>query len=279
VPTLNAAATLRCTLESLRTLVDTNCRVIVVDGGSVDATLGIAEAFPCTTLATAGSMYEALNAGFARAESEWLTWINGDDLLYADSTLLRLSKAGASDDVLYGPVDFIDSSGRFIHCWQSAPPHDLLTLYKAGYSPLLQQGTLFRSTVFNTLGGFNTTYSLVADADYWWRGLEHGLSFRHARFSTVAAFRMHEKQLSQTFPEQMKVEHHRMWQAHAATGATWQSRSAFVRWRLANIRNYAVRILRRTNLVGAPGFARSYEVPRTKVASSRKGSGRHIPGS
>jgi glycosyltransferase involved in cell wall biosynthesis len=256
-----------------------HARVIIVDGGSVDATLGIAEAFPCTMLATAGSMYDALNAGFTHAESEWLTWINADDLLYADSTLLRLSKAGASDDVLYGPVDFIDASGRFIHCWQSAPPDDLLSLYKAGYSPLLQQGTLFRSAVFNTLGGFNTTYSLVADADYWWRGLEHGLSFRLTRHSTVAAFRMHGKQLSQTFPEKMKADHRRMWRAHAATGATWQSRYAFMRWRLANAGNYAVRFLRRANLVGAPGCARSYDVPRTEVESSGNSSARHSPGS
>jgi glycosyltransferase involved in cell wall biosynthesis len=270
VPTLNAAATLPVALEALRPLVAANCSVIIVDGGSVDATRVIAEGFPCTLLTSPGSMYAALNAGFAHAGTEWLTWINADDLLYADSILRRISQARANEDVLYGPVDFIDSAGRFIHCWRSAAPQDLLTLYRAGYSPLLQQGTLFRRKAFEIVGGFNTTYSLVADADYWWRALEHGITFRDAPFSSVAAFRMHSKQLSQKFAAEMKAEHRRMHLDHPLNGATWRSRFAFVRWRLANSGNYAVRFLRRANLVGSPGCAGSYDVPYTPTPPSSR---------
>ena len=269
MPTLNAAATLRWTLESLRPLVDNDCRLIIVDGGSADGTLAIAEAFPCTLLTTPGTMYQALNHGFTHARADWLTWINADDLLYSDSVLRRLAIARASDDVLYGPVDFIDSAGRFVHCWQSAAPHDLLALYQAGYSPLLQQGTLFRRTVFETLGGFNARYTLVADADFWWRAVEGDVRFRDCMQSSVAAFRLHEKQLSQAFREEMKAEHRRMWNDHSRRGPTWRSRAAFMRWRLANAGNYAVRFLRRANLVGTAGCAGSYDIPTVEVDPSR----------
>jgi glycosyltransferase involved in cell wall biosynthesis len=263
VPTLNAAATLRLTLESLRPLVEKGCRVLVVDGGSTDATRAIAEAFPCTLLTCAGSMYHAINAGFAHADADaaWLTWINADDLLYADTALSRIADADGRDDVLYGPVDFIDSAGRFLHCWQSAAPRDLLVLYRAGYSPLLQQGTLFRREAHEKVVAFDTHYSLVADADYWWRALEIGLRFRHAPRRSVAAFRLHAEQQSFRHRERMQGEHAAMVAAHGASISRGRAVAPLCRWRYANATNYAVRCLRQATIRGRSSFVRSYDIP------------------
>lgn len=261
VPTLDAAATLRCTLESLRPLVDDGCRIVVVDGGSVDETVAIANSFPCTLLTAPGSMYEAINVGFAHADAEWLTWINADDLLYADTAMTRMSEARAEDDILYGPVDFIDSAGRFLHCWQSAAPRHLLALYRGGYSPLLQQGTLFRRSVHAALGGFDTRYTLVADADYWWRALERGLRFRQASSRSVAAFRLHARQQSFRHHERMRSEHDAMVAAHGRSTSRALAIAALWRWRCANATNYVVRCLRQANIRGRSGCVRSYDIP------------------
>jgi glycosyltransferase involved in cell wall biosynthesis len=236
--------------------------VVVVDGGSTDATTEIAErrGVRIEELRSPG-LYAALNAGFAVVKGAWLTWINADDLLYASTAAARLEQPDDAD-VLYGPVDFIDSDGRFVHCWTSASPADMLRLYQAGYSPLLQQGTLFRRQVFEQLGGFDETYHFVGDADFWWRALEAGNSFRACAHPPVAAFRLHTGQLSHRYAGPMRAEHDRMVAAHGGRRLSLRSWLALCRLRGRNLPSYCVRCLRRWDLEGHVRPVTSYDIPR-----------------
>jgi len=260
VPTLDAAATIDATLDSVRQAIDLGARIVVVDGGSADDTGDRAHRHGCDVLSHPGNMYDAINAGCRSVDSEWLTWINADDLLYADGIADRLAEA-ADADVLYGAVDFIDASGRFLHCWLSAAPRDLLALYRAGYSPLLQQGAIFRRQIFEAVGGFDPGYRFVGDADFWWRCLERGGRFRRQEAPSVAAFRLHHGQASQRHAKAMHGEHLRMVNAHGARPLPWSALPAAARFRLGNTANYLVRFMRRANLSGRPSLARSYDVP------------------
>jgi len=96
--------------------------------------------------------------------------------VYADALVARVRDDGAAD-VVYGKVDFIDREGRFVHCWRYPRSPGLLTLYRAGYSPVLQPRVLFRRFVFDTLGGFDETLGFVGDADFWCRALENRCQF------------------------------------------------------------------------------------------------------
>jgi len=261
VPTLNAAVTLRATLLSLRAAVTEGAEILLVDGGSTDDTVAIAESEGVAVVSTAGNMYAAVNAGFRRVRGEWLTWINADDLLYADRLGPRVRSA-AGADVLYGPVDFIDPAGRFVHAWTSAAATDLLPLYRAGYSPLLQQGTLFRRSVFERMHGFDESYRFVADADFWWRALEAGVVFRRATHPPVGAFRLHAGQLSQRFAREMRAEHDRMVAGHGGRRRTLRSWLGLLRLRGVNLSSYAIRFLRRGVLEGWPRMPGSYDVVR-----------------
>jgi len=262
IPTLNAAETVSATIESLRPALAAGAQIIVVDGGSTDGTLAIVDNQSLRVEHCPSGLYASLNVGFRLLSTEWLTWINADDLLYSDRLALRIERAAGSS-VIYGPVDFIDEAGRFIHSWTSAAPTNLLALFRAGYSPLLQQGTLFRSDVFAKIGGFDESYRLVGDADFWWRALEAGYAFSRTTHPTVAAFRLHVGQLTQRHAKAMHREHLQMVSRHGGRTRTLRSWLALCRFRAGNITSYAIRGLRRRDLEGAVRLPGSYEVVKT----------------
>jgi glycosyltransferase involved in cell wall biosynthesis len=260
IPTLNACAYLRSCLATLELARRLGATVIVVDGGSSDDTVAIAREHGVQVVTAAGSMYAALNAGFHVTEEPWLTWINADDILFCDQLPSRL-RATRDADVSYGRVDFIDTQGRFIHSWLSAAPRALGRLYQSGYSPLLQQGTLFRRKVFERLGGFNESYRFVGDADFWWRAVTAGFVFTRSHHPPVAAFRIHSGQLSATYAGEMNQEH---WRMVAGNGGRCRafSLAALALWRLENLGAYGIRFLRRSQLDGTMYSAASYDIPR-----------------
>jgi glycosyltransferase involved in cell wall biosynthesis len=260
IPTLNAAAFLEHALVSLEPLRSAGAKVIVVDGGSRDQTCEIAERWAVPVLqCRREGMYAALNEGFAAVDGQWLTWLNSDDVLYPSTTIDRL-KAANHADIHYGAVDFIDPDGRFVHSWQSAPSPWLGSLFRAGCSPLLQQGTFFRRRVFEKLGGFVETYRFVADADFWWRAIEQGFQFERLRSPTVAGFRLHRGQLSQRHETAMQAEHLQMARQHGVTRAMRWWSPAVLRFRFSNSRRYMLRALRSADLEGRLRLTRSYQV-------------------
>jgi len=260
VPTLNAGATIAATLQSLGAALRAGAEVIVVDGGSTDDTLEQVDREGMPHVSCPGNMYDAINEGCGRLATPWLTWLNADDVLFGNSICRRVAAAHPHDDVVYGLVDFLDEEGRFLHCWRSAAPRDLLRLYRSGYSPLLQQGTAFRRHVFGRLEGFRSDYRLVADADFWWRALEAGAVFREMAGPPAAGFRIHAGQLSQVNAPAMRKEHLRMVHDHGAVPGRWSGLAAALRFRGRNAVNYLVRLCRRRALAGAWSLARSYDV-------------------
>lgn len=243
VPARNAAATIGTTLSALHAVCSVKVDVVVVDGESSDETAGIAIAMGArvTRLPPRG-IYDAVNYGLEIATGEWLTYINADDILYADVLANRIHQA-AGNHVAYGPVDFIDEAGRHLHRWHSACPGHLLSLYRAGMSPLLQQGTLFRRDVFEQLKGFDTRWRLVADADFWFRAIERGFRFQRTTTKSVAAFRMHAGQLGRLRASDSATEHAAMTNSHGRR-RSWPGKLAAVAWRTGNWRSYAQRLSR-----------------------------------
>lgn len=260
VPTLNAGTTLAATLLSLEPGRRDGMHVCIVDGGSTDDTLSLAAGQGVPVIHRAGGLYAALNAGFREAHTPWLTWINADDLLHTRSISARLGSA-ATADVAYGLVDYIDATGRFVHAWRSGDARDLLPLYRAGYSPLLQQGTLFRRALYDRVGGFDESFRLVGDADFWWRCLDAGAHFVEQPGPSVASFRLHPGQLSQRHKADMLTEHAEMVRRHGCAPGFWSGFAAACRFRVRNWSRYAVRCLRRRDFGGGLTVPGSYDLP------------------
>jgi glycosyltransferase involved in cell wall biosynthesis len=262
VPTFNSAATIGATLESLRPTLDFS-EVVVVDSGSTDGTSQIVQAFGCEMrYEPPGNMYGAINTGLQDAATDWVTYINGDDLLYARMTRRRIERADPSCDLLYGAVDFIDEDGRFLRSWRPAREQSLGSLYRAGYSPMLQQGSLIRRELYSKLGGFSTQYRYVSDADFWIKAIGAGAHFcRESGCTSVAAFRLHTAQASQQHIIDMRREHEEMYRAHGSCLSKLSVMRPMLRWRLENMGSYVERWLRSVRLGIRPVFCRSYDLP------------------
>lgn len=86
IPTLNAEARLSQCLEALvRPTVDGLIKeVIVVDGGSADATLAIADAFGACILTARQGRGAQLRAGATAARGAWLLFLHADTALEPD---------------------------------------------------------------------------------------------------------------------------------------------------------------------------------------------------
>jgi glycosyltransferase involved in cell wall biosynthesis len=258
VPTLNCAAFLSDTLNSLARIPQVS-HVVIADSGSTDGTLEIAAKANVEILRNAPpGLYPAINFGMRQLSTSWVTYINGDDILHPTG-IAALHMSRADSDVLYGPVDFITAEGVFLHTWHSARPRDVLPLFRAGLSPVLQQGTLFRRTLFTALDGFCESWKLVSDADFWWRAAEHGARFHRITSPPVASFRIHGGQLSQRHKTVMLQEHLQMAATHgppARALAGWWART---RYRSARWRSYLVRYLRRADIDGGCRLTGSYD--------------------
>jgi rSAM/selenodomain-associated transferase 2 len=97
IPTLNAAATLAGTLEALREGALPG-EIIVVDGGSSDATLAVAKSTGARILTAPRGRGSQLAAGAAAASGEWLLFLHADCRLqpgWAEALRAFMSAPGA----------------------------------------------------------------------------------------------------------------------------------------------------------------------------------------
>ncbi|MFP5245414.1 MAG: glycosyltransferase [Thermoanaerobaculia bacterium] len=243
IPTLNGAATLEWTLLSLRNQQEVDVKIIVVDSGSTDDTLAICHRWNIETrFAERGNMYRAVNEGLRDAQTQWITYLNSDDLVYPTTyrDLLALAEREKAD-VAYGDFDFIDAEGRYLYSLQMADPSSLDALFRIPLQGLPQPGTIFTRALFEKLGGFSTDYRLISDADFFFRALRAGAKFVRLP-KPVCAFRMHANQQTVTRAAEMRAEALRLREAAGGrTPRTWMSLAG---WRLRNFPNYALRFLR-----------------------------------
>ncbi|MEW4982433.1 MAG: TIGR04283 family arsenosugar biosynthesis glycosyltransferase [Cycloclasticus sp.] len=97
IPTLNEAKVLPFTLQSLQALRKHNVEVIIVDGGSDDDTLAIAEQFADIVISSKVGRARQLNKGAKAARSDLLLFLHADTQLPINALeLLNNSARGFS---------------------------------------------------------------------------------------------------------------------------------------------------------------------------------------
>lgn len=153
IPTLNEATHLPATLATV--LVDnpaTRVEVIVVDGGSQDATVAIAQAAGAQVISSPPGRCHQLNAGVAAATGHWLLFLHADTRLppaYAAHLRQTLAQpgvvAGAFELAIDGPgqgLRWVEWGVRQRSRWLQQPYGD--------------QGLFMARATFNAVGGFPT---------------------------------------------------------------------------------------------------------------------------
>ncbi|MDR9468957.1 TIGR04283 family arsenosugar biosynthesis glycosyltransferase, partial [Marinospirillum sp.] len=93
IPALNEAGQLPELLAGLQGLRDKGCELILVDGGSQDATCALAEGQVDQLLSSDPGRAQQMNLGAKAAQSEWLFFLHADTRLTpaAQDCLLRLA--------------------------------------------------------------------------------------------------------------------------------------------------------------------------------------------
>ncbi len=160
IPTLNAATSLRDTLDACRAL---NAEIIICDGGSQDHTCDIAISSGAIVVTSDPNRGEQLASGAAAASGEWLLFLHADsvpengwhefinDFINAKGTKFR---AGVFQFKLDDPT----KQARRIEWWANLRTRILRLPYG-------DQGLLISRAYYEGLGGFRPL-PLMEDVDF-----------------------------------------------------------------------------------------------------------------
>ncbi len=199
MPSFNQGPYIEAAIRSVLLQGYPDLELIVIDGGSTDATVAAIEKYRrhLTYSASAPDRgpADALNRGFARATGEILAFLNADDLLLPDAltTVAREWSAGPATDVLYGHGHLIDAAGaRGVPIFSDRWNPEWFTL---GYCTIVQPAAFFRRTTFERTPGFDTTLRTAWDLSLWADLLLAGGTYRMVdRF--LAAVRLHPESIT-----------------------------------------------------------------------------------
>jgi hypothetical protein len=187
IPTLNNEATLAATLESLiPAAVEGLVReVIVVDGGSTDATVTIADGFGATVLTAGPARSNRLIAGAQQAKGSWLLFLEPECNLQ-DGWTREAEKFAAQVDVDQHSASAATFRYALDDRTWAARTAELAVWLSSGVFGIVhsQQGLLISRALYAEIGGFNPLDRLE------YADLGHRLgSKRRTRLRTVALSR------------------------------------------------------------------------------------------
>lgn len=213
VPSFNQAAFLEKALVSIFGQGIEGIDVLVMDGGSNDASLDVimkySQVLSYWQSQPDGGQTAALNAGIARAEGDIICWLNSDDM-YAPGSLKVVAQRFNREpelDLLVGDRAYINEASQIIG-WESRPTYDPLTM---GYS-IWSEAAFFKKSLWERLGGFDESLNCVMDIDFFLRAVKVANYKRVRRI--LGYFRLQENQKTQSLSEQCKEEGERIWGLH-----------------------------------------------------------------
>ncbi len=119
--TYNAEATIEPTLRSIGQQTCKLYEHLVIDGASTDSTLQIVNraANELTTIVSEPDkgLYDAMNKGLARAQGDYVIFLNAGDSFHSPDTLQLIADAAMDHDypgIIYGQTDIVDANRRRI---------------------------------------------------------------------------------------------------------------------------------------------------------------------
>lgn len=197
VPSLGQGPFLERTLASIRAQRDVDAELVVVDGGSTDATVDVlerwADRIDVLIVEPDDGQADAIAKGLDRSSAPLVTWLNADDAYAGPAALCTLASwldRRPDVDLVYGRRVWIDGSGSFqrLERWQ---PFDHATFRIACYLP--QECALFRRDAYARVGGLDRSMAFAIDYDLWLRMLDAGSYFLSIP-EVTGLFRVHEAQ-------------------------------------------------------------------------------------
>ena len=170
IPTYNSESSLKETLDSVLEQSFTDLEIILMDGGSKDITIAIAESYNDSRIKIYSEpdkgVYDAMNKGILKANGEWLYFIGSDDYLHAADVLQKVydQLQKIKNHVLYGNVIIKGDAG-----WAKDGQiyNGKYTLQRLLRGNICHQAIFYRRSflIENNLI-YNLNYPIVADWDF-----------------------------------------------------------------------------------------------------------------
>ena len=128
----NAGKVLEDTIQSVICQTYRNMEYIIVDGGSTDHTLEVANKYRDRISKIISEpdkgLYDAMNKGIRLATGDYLCFLNAGDELHENETLQKMVhtlNANHLPDVIYGETAIVDEQGHFLHMRRLSAPQQL----------------------------------------------------------------------------------------------------------------------------------------------------------
>ena len=212
-PCLNARATLREALDSVRRQRYPALEHLVIDGGSTDGTVELLEAADDVRFISEpdGGLSDAVNKGIRLAGGDVIGWLNADDV-YLPGALERVGGAFADrPDALWATGRCLIEDGASSEIRRGVTAYKDFFLRRYSYGLLLTQNfvscpsTFVCRDAFERVGLLDERFKYSMDYDLWLRlGRLGDPLFIDA---PLAAFRMAEGSLSMSGFERQFAEH------------------------------------------------------------------------
>lgn len=173
----NSENSIKDTIESVLTQNYKDFEHVIVDGGSKDNTMGIIKEYEVKyngrliyVSEPDKGIYDAMNKGVKMASGDVVGFLNSDDFFTGDNILSKIVSEFGDIDAVFGDVHYVndDNLSKSVRNYSSAFfSRDKM---KMGFMPA-HPSFYCKKTVFDKVGGFDTSFKIAADFDWMLRSI------------------------------------------------------------------------------------------------------------
>lgn len=206
--TYNADKVLPPTLKSIKEQTYTNFEHLIIDGASTDNTIEVAQNAGIKQMIIHSEpdkgLYDAMNKSIARAQGEFLIFLNAGDSFSAPDSLARIAALASTDvDIIYGQTQIVDAEREIIGMRHLTAPESLTAAsFKRGML-VCHQAFIPRRTI---VPQYDLTYRFSADYDWCIKCLKQSRKNAYLGATPIVSFltdgltdKYHKKSLKERF--------------------------------------------------------------------------------
>lgn len=199
---------------------------------------------------TCNGIYSALNFALRKyaLDYKYLTYINDDDYWLPNyGELIDVLDKNHDFDAVYGKVCYVNANDKVIGLQTSSSRYKAFgALLSQNIILFTQQATLMRSELFLKIGGFDESFKLVADTNFWLQAIKSDAKFSYKNL-ICAGYMIQQGQLSSD--EKLQNEEHVRLSSKINFKYTLIPFFEKYLFRISNFKNYFKRILKNKKII------------------------------
>ena len=171
IATWNAARTLKMCLDSIIPQLSDNVELVIIDGGSSDATTEIIASYEDKIAYSVSEpdkgIYDAWNKGVKVAKGEWIAFVGADDVLLPNAmhTFIKVINSTTdieSYDYICALNEFVDDNGKILKIIGGYPAWNVFR-YRMNVAHVASLHN--KRNLFETIGDYDLQFRICADYD------------------------------------------------------------------------------------------------------------------